>query len=1120
MSLLYDEAPAQAEAVPVDNSPGQFQTSLRSGFEGYGGQLNQFAGGAAHAAGADEVARGRFAEAKRLQEEAAAHAPRVASYKDVVGPDVASTIRNGYDYLTGLAGQSVPGVVVGLGGAVLGRTPVGKVLTSAAALTPGETGDVLSRQENTPEGMDFGKALATGAGSAAVQAVVPGTVASKLAAPAASAAKRSIAATIAGEVGENAGMGAATTAGSEALKQVGSGNELDPEAIKEAAVGGGVAGAGMGAVGAAGELAKKAATAPGNAAKAAGGSIADKVRGVFEDKAGKDTDAAQRMANGEDVVDPGALAGMDVNQVKQAMPGLDADRVARAKAMAEDVMTKAGVSPEMQDRVKAAAVDLTDRANQAVVAGAKLATDAGQALADKASEVYKAFKNRPVDVDAKVVTDVPALAGPKKSEDYAGLRQAISDYVLPALPKYALEGMNKEGQTAAINQVADSLRMLIERNAAGTPVDDIALRKLTDIFGDKTLDVLEGVHRAVSNTPDPAEVERFAGTLNRIVDMQSSDDALAKVMKSNLVDGVSANDAQLKAVSEHLRDYALNGPSGTEQAKLHDYKVRFELSKFFGDKADVVLAAVEKDVKASQKASRPTADENHSDLATQLSEREHAVLAGDTVLYGRKNGRIKSKDGEDSRGFYYDGLSLHPDHDPAGEKGQAVQALARATKENPDRSVSFIGAKELGDEHPSVIAKREELIDKFRAEGMETADAEKAAAKEVQKYGVVAAEGSRTPTEISKDDLAKIAVKPEEGKAKTSHYEGALKAEGGQAFDPVRLTKLMESKFQGEYTRADDKTNQHRTGRMFMEGVAALQDHLGKTFEIPDTTRIDGRGTTWGDVKKLDYSPREGKGAAEHAESYLNYLRKLYKGAKADGVNDKGLREIERKAARAKEKAEGVRDKELSRERGSKDETTDDTVDEGKPRTDPFGNVHEAGKDGNPEPIHTDLAGNSTKKSDAPIEGRLKPEDITTLRAKFDKMAETGAPGKAIADKGHALLDNADVLNKSAHRDMLALLNRGTRPTDAASTVNALTKKYANQFKPAEKAAAPKYEGKDKSEAGSYGALEGRDVTVKVPVLGKDGTYKQAEYTRDAAAYMRELDDRASALDEVRKCLG
>lgn len=1117
---LLDAAQQQqpvAEQPPVQDSPGQFGTGLRSGFETVGSQLSNLAGGVGEAVGADQFAHDRYAQGQELAQQAQQDAPRISSPHDV------HNLRDAFDYGTGLLGGMVPQAGAALAGAALGRTPVGRLIGATGAIAPMEAGDIIGRQQADPVSLrstDAGDRLLQagigGVASAGLQAAVPASVEAKLAGR--------VEGGLAAGVAREAAVGGASAAGSEAVKQAALQHSdqdatMNPDAIAEAGIGGAIGGGALGAVGAAGQAARRGAQAiaetPSNvlsgvtkgakdlaasavqagsekldaaAASPAGQAFKDPLdtlKQAADSTVQRAKDFVQRVAGGEDVADLSQVAGKSLDAVKAAMPKLDEERVAAVKGMADDLLTKTGLDPATRAQVAQAAQDLGNRASQAVIAKTKLAWDntqsflsglknlrqgMGKTFSDAKDEVTRPDVNTPApdfngqatvtpahlaaaeaaipdSMKARFANDPQALqdlvaqraqgmanreaAGPQKSEDYSGIHQAIAQKVIPEIQKYRPDLMAND---QVINETGDTLRQLVQQMATNPKFSDARLADLVDTFGPATARVLEATHEAVYGSGPKATDEAFFGVMNRVGDQLQTQGSVAQMLQGSLKPEVarSMGDIEMHQAAGALMDWVRNRSATdgaqSERQRFQDRKTLDGLREMLGDKTQQVLDAVEKLVH------RP--DDTLDQARVKTDEEGNPIAQEDSGLSTDEIAKPPMVEYTPQGGGFY----AHPDVERAANaaKGRApehdatAQAIARAHKAAPDKTISFISARELGEQHPLVSEAIKKAQLEYERNGMEPEAAAARARRETltDQHGIVAAEGKDVPGTLTADSIKRVAVKDEAtGKTKTSHLDNpAVFKVGTTHYDAVKLVREMQRQHAGEFDAADDKGGLHRTGRMFMTGVAALQDHLGKTFEVPDHLVIDKKGTTFGQVKGLDYSPSHDGGV----EKQLASLRREYAKEK----------DPERRAEIA-QRAQDLIDKsktfdpgmELQREEGGKE-------------PDPFGNVHEAlqGKDEG-EPIHVGVDGAPTRRSVGANE-RLKPEEAQGLRDLITRMGNQSqsAAGKAVARRGMEVLDNASVMNKSAHRSLLGLLAKGKRPSDIASTINALHERYKNQF--------------------------------------------------------------------------
>lgn len=548
----------------------------------------------------------------------------------------------------------------------------------------------------------------------------------------------------------------------------------------------------------------------------------------------------------------------------------------------------------------------------------------------------------------------------KHSDDYTGTTDKIVQAVAPLLPP------DVTGNADQLNKLGDVLRMTVTRMTQGLRVDSDSIAKLMDITGDKTVPVLEAVQQAV-DSGDKKATEAFYGQLNAVHEVQegrrSVTDLMADSLKPELKDTTTTVD--LQRLASKLDDWAGNvdkgDPHQAEQTKFRDSQVRAELVDKFGAKADAVLDAVN---------------------ATRKQEQTITETAGQT--------REKSFDDETSKTSILTKnkeLHLHPDFDKGsnGFEGAASQALKKARAENPDAHVRFAKAEELGD-HPAVEATRQRLVKQALGEGLPRDEAEARGTAELSKYGAVSVESTKQETALSKGDLDNVKLDT----SKTSHAASKARLDTGDKgpiIDAVKLTEYMQRKLGGtdDFTSADNKDALARKARMFMEGVAAVQQQVGHAFEIPKDLVIDRKGTKWGDVEKklkdgslkmADHEPISGEQGETPAamEKRLSKMRRDYAEAARKGAGDEHLAKLKEAGEALKTRIEDAH---------SAARTQEALEASGKTQADPKGTITEQG--GKPAPLKTDEAGNTLKKSEAPLSAKEKAVGAA-------KVADTPAP--------------------------------------------------------------------------------------------------------------------------------
>lgn len=942
--LINPAALTETPTVP----PSEFTKGLRSGGSGAMSALNNLGGAVGEALGASDFARDRYAAADVHAADAAAAAPRVSSFRDVRG------LRDAGDYVAGLAGGMVPvGVPALAATALTGGGAIPAIAAGTAVMAPVEVGDVVGRQRAAGRPVSLRDAGLAGGASAVIQNVLPGVARGAL----------SGAARIPGGSLAAIPEQAALAAGGEGIKQVGGNPDapLDFTQIGDAAAAGGVMGvpiAGMNALGTRGaaisEGVGKAKDALGGAAtalkskaqgaaqgvadsapvqaagdKLAGYDIPQQLGEVFDGAKAKAREVRDKIANSEDIIgDAKQFLGASGEKLQALIKGDDGERLTRVQEYANELL-KSKLDPEQAAKLTAAMQNLGDTANQAVVAGmskARAGFDTARSQIDAFAE--KVAKRRGELKDG----------GTKKSEDTSGIRDVILKEVMPVIQKARPElfdGGTSTERTETLNKLGDHLRQAFETAASGKPFDSDLIASMIDIAGSKAADVLDAVHRAVGET----DAKRTAATfrvVNQLADSAASRDSLAKVMRDNLVAGKTLDPGDISRVSRLLTDWANTTQKGDDpQAMFKDRKVRELLKEQFGDNAEKVLAAVEQNRKteanALEKASRVTDEEGNVLSEVPANEGLTEFDPGD----GTKVSLHTGKDGL---------MYLHPDHHEGKFAPAALRRIEKLKAESPDANPRLMSAADLGEDHPLVQKMRDELTKRARTAGVDPA---RIVDSELEKYVVVSVERSDNPQALTPDELRAMKLdRHKYGDSKSRIDTG----DNDVVLDAVKVTRAMQGRFKDEYTASDDGSRMTRLGRMFIEGIAAAQAQLGRSFDIPDSTVIgrlgkDGKVITWADVKRFD--PRTEKDRADDADTMtLVEMRKAYREASA---NEKAR--IRKEAGKIVEKKEGK----VAAEQQDRPDMDPIPGQE----ADPFGETHQAlgGRNDDSGQIHTGISG-------------------------------------------------------------------------------------------------------------------------------------------------------------------
>lgn len=256
--------PEQADIAAYETA-GATQRGLRSGFNSLGAALNTLVGQTGETLGLHEFAADRFKDAQSYVEMANAVGPRVRDIGTV------KSFADLTDFVGGMIGQGLPGMVPAVAGAVALRRPVAGTI---AGFTPQMAGEQIAKLREDPKVMATkspGEILAHGVGVGAAQAGIYGTVGAPgqvMRKVAGKAAKESLLeGTAKAAAGQAAAMPAVDVVGQLGHQQLNPEKEIDTSHLKEEAITGGILG---GVMGAGGHIIAKAPNAVRSLAQSAG----------------------------------------------------------------------------------------------------------------------------------------------------------------------------------------------------------------------------------------------------------------------------------------------------------------------------------------------------------------------------------------------------------------------------------------------------------------------------------------------------------------------------------------------------------------------------------------------------------------------------------------------------------------------------------------------------------------------------------------------------------------------------------------------------------------------------------------------------------------------------------
>lgn len=910
-----------ASEAPQLSAEGEFSKGMRSGTLGMRSQASNFLGAAGNALGFEDFAKGQYADADALGMRAQAAAPRVNTWRDI------GSAGDLGDWAAGTLGGLVPSAAVGVGAGLMAPAAAGAagaMLAGTAAYAPLEIGDTVARQRAAGQPVDLGDAAMAGGLSAAGQSIVPGLVGAKLAGRAVSKAPMT-AARGARAVVADAGIEAGAEFGGELTKQLGSTNTLDNldyGAAVDNAVAGALGGGVMGGVGVVGDFAHQNASKVGQgvqATKNAATGLLDRAKGAAKDvqegpvgqavagaatKVGETLEdageklagyeiptqltdffdsaktkaktVAKQIADGAEVIgDPAEFASMAKDKFKAAVGGNDGERFKAVNGMLQELAGDVGMTPEQREKVTQAATDLGDRANQAVVAGVKIARDGFKAAT---AQIGRFAERVNAGADAQLADEGKTV---KKSEDFSAVRSKIMEHVIPVLMDVRPELANGT-DPAALNQLGDALRKFLTHISAGKPVDSDALVALMEVSNGRADEIIQAAYRAV-DTGDKKQAAAVLKAIDQTVEAQRSGESLTSAVKQNLApQHKDMPQHELQSLTSGLQQWAAQGREHADDPRhaLKDREVRNAMREYFGDKVDAVLGAIEA-------AHRP--EQNMLDRASHVTDEEGNIISqGASVLDADRTSPDGGKLVFHGGGPKGDNLMLADEHDTnASQYGSAaVQKFnkLKAGEKDPARVYRWVSSDDMGADHPWVQKTRDRLARAGFATGV---DGEVYAEQEIGKYGAWTSEHSRQSTQLSFDEL--------DGMRLDTHKHGTSPARidtgvEGITLDAVKMTRAMQARFgkggaDMEFTEGDDKGPRFRMARMFIEAAAAAQDYLmtergmKTAFTIPDSTVIgveNGQRVTFGDIKKLD--PRTDKDKAYDADTnFLVNLRKEFR---------------------------------------------------------------------------------------------------------------------------------------------------------------------------------------------------------------------------------------------------
>lgn len=519
------------------------------------------------------------------------------------------------------------------------------------------------------------------------------------------------------------------------------------------------------------------------------------------------------------------------------------------------------------------------------------------------------------------------------------ITQAVKDIVMPYLQERNPALLQNPD---AINKLADNLRYVMaymtdaRPSEERPPLPEPVIGHLQRVFGGAAPRVLHALTTALS--PDDLDLMHKVNELGRVSSLGAQRArTVADVLGEDTVAHYHLRQDELQTLGDALAKHA-DGSAyrdlGKADAAFQQRHFEDTLREQFGDEtANKLLISAAKDAPDRSPASSLAGDRalndeggegltsQHAGLDSDLSSAD--ILGGDDLGAGERieSGLERSGVHGDQLGDQYEPTSWHGEggnnrlvRTTAAWRAHAESMKAKGKKydlekdapsvrlyrklqrgEGRDRNVEFVPFKDLPRDlrqtHTDRIrASTEENI----AKGMSHEQAEAEAVLthgDPNEVGLFKIDGMKQEGRLSKADLDYITVDT----SLDGHKENAsriITGKLGHSIDALRLVKLFSGRLPdnpetGEkgghrlpWNRTDERGSDYRLARVFMEGIAAVQDALQKGFKIPDTTvvrlgRVDpatgvrSPGLTWGQLKKLGMMPHD---AGRGGDAFTDFL--------------------------------------------------------------------------------------------------------------------------------------------------------------------------------------------------------------------------------------------------------
>ena len=468
---------------------------------------------------------------------------------------------------------------------------------------------------------------------------------------------------------------------------------------------------------------------------------------------------------------------------------------------------------------------------------------------------------------------------PKLSEDYSGIHKVIAD----AIKNNGIVERRPDlfDTPAKINTMASTMRMLMDQMTKG-PVKLSVMKKTVRLLGDDAVSVLSTLKDAMKYDADPQQAERFFSNINTMMDIEKGETALHEVMAASMIEQKThpiAQDADvlLAHARGKLDD---NAPRSPGEAAVTDRMINEFYARTYGDKADVVRAAVEKAAALEGRArseSKDRLDENgaavedthHSEGGFDESGARLEAGARDMQVYG-----LTKPDTKGNSKSQLNGTAMHKDSKYAKQHMLDVRAKFPDVDSNGDYTHEVRFEQLPGSEYGHIVVEKYDNSKEFNETDLE------AMKLDTHKY----------PDSKSRIEVA------------------------GHIIDAVKVASTMRGKLQGQF-ESGATTAKGRLAEGFKHGLSMLMTQFGERVKVGDSAVIGyvgGMPFTWGEAQKLDRRTHADKMNDVDVQE-MTQLRKEFKDAKNAGAEPEVLKEILDAYKELEGNQRAAKDKELGR---------------------------------------------------------------------------------------------------------------------------------------------------------------------------------------------------------------